>query len=74
MLLKDFFEGYLDYLVQQPEYKSALGVLYAVGDDLFLVGAWDKVIDFALELRKSLDRFTGGNPDFTFSLLKLTNR
>ena len=29
------------------EYKQFLNIIYAGGDDLFIVGRWDKVIDFA---------------------------
>ncbi len=65
-LLKDFFEGYLDHVVE-TEYHGEVGVLYAGGDDLFVVGAWNRVIDFALDLRERFDDFSGLNPNFTFS-------
>lgn len=65
-LLKDFFEGYLDHLAQE-EYRGEIGVLYAGGDDLFVVGAWNRVIDFALDLRRKFEEFCGGNPNFTLS-------
>lgn len=51
---KAFFEDYIktklmtsnDPISNKP-YKSFLNIIYAGGDDLFIVGRWDKVIDFA---------------------------
>lgn len=42
----------LQALQQQPDFKEDLNILYAGGDDIFVVGRWDKVIDFADEVRK----------------------
>lgn len=35
----------------QEQFKEFLNVVYAGGDDIFVVGRWDKVIDFADEVR-----------------------
>lgn len=53
----EFFEKYIrGSLIKEPvndakshedTYKQYLNVIYAGGDDLFIVGRWDKVIDFA---------------------------
>lgn len=45
--LTKFFEEDIKKLQEQNEYKSYLNIIYAGGDDLFIVGRWDKVIDFA---------------------------
>lgn len=66
-LLKDFFEGYVNHLAASPEYADYIGMLYAGGDDLFAVGAWNRVIDFAIEVRDRFRRFTGQNPACTLS-------
>lgn len=42
-----FFEKDLIELQKKEEYRNHLNVVYAGGDDLFIVGRWDKVIDFA---------------------------
>ena len=39
----------------QEQFKEFLNIVYAGGDDIFVVGRWDKVIDFADEVRA---RFT----------------
>lgn len=48
-------EGYVSNLqqIQQRErYREYLNIIYAGGDDIFVVGRWDKVIDFAAEVRE----------------------
>ena len=35
----------------QEQYKEHLNIVYAGGDDIFVVGRWDKVIDFADDVR-----------------------
>lgn len=46
----DADEGYLHTI--QEQYKEHLNIVYAGGDDIFAVGRWNKVIDFAAEVRK----------------------
>ena len=45
--LVDFFEKETKKIQQEPAFKPFLNIIYAGGDDLFVVGRWDKVIDFA---------------------------
>jgi len=35
-------------------YKAYLNIIYAGGDDLFIVGRWDKLIDFAKEIHDAV--------------------
>lgn len=65
--MADFFEGYLQWLCKQEDYRERLGVIYAGGDDVFLVGAWDAVLDFAVELREAFARYAFNNPAFSLS-------
>ncbi|MBO6189999.1 MAG: hypothetical protein J6N92_04220 [Alloprevotella sp.] len=44
--LTNFFEEELK-AIQQKEFKEHVCLIYAGGDDVFAVGRWDKVIDFA---------------------------
>ena len=44
--LCDFFENYIEELLDKT-YKKFLNIIYAGGDDLFIVGRWDKIVDFA---------------------------
>lgn len=41
----------LQMIQQKPDYKEHLNLVYAGGDDIFAVGRWDKIIDFAAEVR-----------------------
>lgn len=54
-------KGYLlDEVDQQSgkKYRDFVNVIYAGGDDLFIVGRWDKVIDFAkLIHQKTIEEF-----------------
>lgn len=43
-----------------------LGVVYSGGDDLFVIGAWDEVIEFAFDVEQAFRLFTG-NPEITLS-------
>ena len=45
--LKDFFEDETKKIQRESAFKPYLNIIYAGGDDLFVVGRWDKVIDFA---------------------------
>lgn len=41
--------------------------IYAGGDDLFISGVWNEVIDFAFEIYQSFRKYTGYNPSVTLS-------
>ena len=56
--LVDFFEKETGKIQQEPDFKPYLNIIYAGGDDLFVVGRWDKVIDFAERIHQETnDRF-----------------
>lgn len=69
-----FFEGYVNTLLGESfcaepfpaTYRDQLYPIFAGGDDSFLVGAWDAVLDFAHLMQKAFTRFTQ-NPDVTLS-------
>ncbi|MBR2216158.1 MAG: type III-A CRISPR-associated protein Cas10/Csm1 [Selenomonadaceae bacterium] len=61
-----FFKLHIKKILAQPrftltgkpkEYRHA-AIVYSGGDDLFLVGAWDDILEFAVDLRKALAAFT----------------
>lgn len=65
-LLKGFFEKKLKELIEKKEFKSrgddykykdAISVIFAGGDDAFLVGSWDAIKDFSLLLKNEFDIF-----------------
>lgn len=64
--LVDFFEEETKIIQQEPAFKPYLNIIYAGGDDLFVVGRWDKVIDFAERIQQETkDRF--GNDGISIS-------
>jgi CRISPR-associated protein Csm1 len=75
-----FFKVYLNSLasdrannlasqaVKQTESdRPNLMFIYAGGDDLFISGAWDEVIEFAFDVYQSFRSYTGKHPDITLS-------
>ncbi|MFA4907408.1 MAG: type III-A CRISPR-associated protein Cas10/Csm1, partial [archaeon] len=66
-LLDFFFCGYLNTLHQKEDFKDLLYILYSGGDDLFIVGRWDKAIDFAALIREEFKKFTCWHPDISIT-------
>lgn len=58
--LKTFFDDTVLAIQQKPCYKDFLNIIYAGGDDLFVVGRWDKVIEFAADVRSAFMKHTAG--------------
>lgn len=40
--------------------KRKVNIIYAGGDDLFLVGAWDEVLEVAIDINRAFKQFTNG--------------
>lgn len=56
--LVEFFEKKTEKIQQESVFKPYLNIIYAGGDDLFVVGRWDKVIDFAERIhQETKERF-----------------
>ncbi len=62
-----FFKFYLNQMLNcgqseifSTDKKRKLSVIYSGGDDLFWLGAWNDVIEAALDLHQSFSRFTRG--------------
>ena len=56
--LVEFFEKETEKIQQESVFKPYLNIIYAGGDDLFVVGRWDKVIDFAERIhQETKERF-----------------
>jgi len=47
--------------------QPALNLIYAGGDDLFILGPWDQIVDLAFAIRRDFARYTGENPAVTLS-------
>lgn len=48
----------------KPE-KRKVHIIYSGGDDVFLVGAWDDIVELAVDLHEAFSRFTGGKLHFS---------
>lgn len=64
--LVDFFEKETGNIQKEPAFCDYLNIIYAGGDDLFVVGRWDKVIDFAERIHKEVEA-TFGKDGITIS-------
>jgi CRISPR-associated protein Csm1 len=64
-MLNLFFSEYLVEIVKKL--FPYIYVVFAGGDDLFLVGPWWHTIQFALELRRQFSKFCAENGDITLS-------
>jgi len=67
-MLDLFFSGYINALLKEfkPPIEgidSALYTVFAGGDDLWIIGPWDKTVEFALVLREQFYNYTCQNPD-----------
>jgi len=65
--LNNYFTVYLpDLLRTRPEYQNIYTV-FAGGDDLFLIGPWNRIIDLSRELKESFARYVCHNSEIHFS-------
>ena len=63
-----FFSGYINKIWESNDnYKNYTQIIYSGGDDLFIVGKWDIVIEMANEIYIKFKEWTCDNPDITLS-------
>ncbi|MBN1815277.1 MAG: type III-A CRISPR-associated protein Cas10/Csm1 [Anaerolineae bacterium] len=66
-----FFSGHLNRVCVEVnalgEHENVLYIIYAGGDDLFVVGSWDRMPLLAERVRGDFATHTGGNPYLTLS-------
>lgn len=62
-----FFKYHINAILNQGEYyiaeerkpdKRKITIVYSGGDDLFVVGSWDEIIGFAVDLHDAFSKFT----------------
>ncbi len=66
-LLEQYFSGYLNTIKAKEKFKKHINIIYSGGDDVFAVGRWDLLIEFAIEVRSNFTRFVCGRTDITLS-------
>jgi CRISPR-associated protein Csm1 len=65
--LNNFFTVYLSWLLEsRPEFQNIYTV-FAGGDDLFLIGPWNRMVDFAPILKEKFTEYVCRNPKITIS-------
>lgn len=63
-----FFCGHLNEIRKQvKDGEQHANILYAGGDDLFIIGRWDVCLGLAEAIRKAFDMFTQRNPKLSIS-------
>jgi CRISPR-associated protein Csm1 len=62
-----FFSGWMQHALSQNRNFQDFYTIFSGGDDLFLVGPWDRAAPLALEVHDRFRDFTGGNPEITLS-------
>lgn len=63
-----FFKLHINKILSHPEFtldgqkrdERKVTIVYSGGDDIFLVGAWNEVIEAAIDLRRALEKYSEG--------------
>lgn len=63
--VNNFFAVYLPYLCE-TQYPNTY-IIFAGGDDFFLLGSWKQLMHLAANLRQEFARYVAKNPDIHFS-------
>jgi len=64
-MLDTFFSGYLHEVIKN-NYRDIYTV-YSGGDDVCVVGPWNRIMSFASEFNRLFREYTGNNPSITLS-------
>ena len=70
LYLPSFCAGILPKEVKfNPEQneKRDVVIVYAGGDDIFIVGSWNDITELSIEIRRALEKYVGGNPAISIS-------
>jgi CRISPR-associated protein Csm1 len=73
-MLDLFFSGYLKTLFDKEEFKNKVYTVYAGGDDLFIIGPWNVVLNALREIRKDFKDYTCQNQEIDLSCGIFTGR
>ncbi len=60
-MVDTFFSGWVNEILSSHEEFKAIYTVYSGGDDLFIVGPWERVIKFAIHLNDKFREFTCDN-------------
>lgn len=62
-----FFSYYVPYLLHKEERYRYTYTVFAGGDDLFLIGPWNKMVQLSLDINKRFQEYTCMNPHIHLS-------
>lgn len=65
-MLNQFFAFKVPSMLLDEKYNN-LYTVFSGGDDLSIIGPWNRIIEFSTELQKAFKHCTGSNPSFTIS-------
>ena len=65
--LNNFFTVYLPSFLEREEAYRGVYTVFAGGDDLFLIGPWNRIIELAEDLRRSFAEYVCFNDELHFS-------
>ncbi len=68
-----FFKLYINKIMEESDYSidrkkshcRNATICYSGGDDLFIVGAWNEMIELAVDIRRKFERYTQGTLTFS---------
>lgn len=75
--LSMFFKYYIRFILKDGGYsldgeekhqKRKATVIYSSGDEMLLVGAWDDVVELAVDVRRSFEKYTQGTMHLSASI------
>ena len=63
-----FFKYHINAILETPRYildgrqkeKRKVAIVYSGGDDLFIAGAWDDILELSVDIRQAFARYTEG--------------
>ncbi len=62
-----FFEGYVNQICQAKKYRENVFIIYSGGDDLFIVGSWNRIVELAEDIYLEFKKFACQNEYLTIS-------
>ena len=65
--INNYFSIFLPYKLKADERFKNIYTVFAGGDDLFLIGPWNRITEFAEFLNKSFSKYVCGNKQITIS-------
>ncbi|MEW6108102.1 MAG: type III-A CRISPR-associated protein Cas10/Csm1 [Nitrospirota bacterium] len=65
--MNNFFSIYLPYVLTKRDDFKNIYTVFGGGDDLFLIGPWNRIIDFASFLNNSFNEYVCSNNQVTIS-------